>query len=290
MGKILAAVLAFAFCVIGTVPPSACLRDVRAVVLAIVEHFGSVMRSYALVRRVAGDEELQAARNRRTEDLLVYLALARFRKRPPIGKLPIGLQRDLREFFGTYKRACQQADELLFQAGSAEAIDEACRRSAIGKLLPNALYVHRTAVESLEPLLRVYEGCARAYLGEIEDATLVKLHRFSGKISYLAYLDFEMAPHPALSRSVKLSLRSRDLDCWDYESSENPPVLHRKETFLEPSDPLYPKFARLTSQEERNGLLDDTATIGTRAGWEARLAERGFELRGHRLVRAKLAQ
>jgi hypothetical protein len=43
------------------------------------------------------------------------------------------------------------------------AIDDACHRSAVGKLLPNALYVHRTALEALDPLLRVYEGCARAY-------------------------------------------------------------------------------------------------------------------------------
>ena len=41
------------------------------------------------------------------------------------------------------------------------------------------------ALESLEPLLRVYEGCARAYLGEVEEANLIKLHRHSGKVSYL---------------------------------------------------------------------------------------------------------
>ena len=39
-------------------------------------------------------------------------------------------------------------------------MDEACRRSSLGKLLPNALYVHRSAFDRLEPLLRVYEGCA----------------------------------------------------------------------------------------------------------------------------------
>jgi hypothetical protein len=34
-----------------------------------------------------------------------------------------------------------------------------------------------------------------------------------------------------------------------------------------------------------------TAGIGTRAGWEARLCETGFMLRGHRLVRRRnLAQ
>jgi hypothetical protein len=43
---------------------------------------------------------------------------------------------------------------------------------------------------------------------------------------------------------------------------------------------------RLTRQEERAGLLGDTATIGTRSGWADRLRERGYALRGHRLVRA----
>jgi hypothetical protein len=35
------------------------------------------------------------------------------------------------------------------------------------------------------------------------------------------------------------------------------------------------------------GLLDDTASIGTREGWQRRLAERGFTVRGHRLVRRR---
>ena len=151
--------------------------------------------------------------------------------------------------------------------------------------MPNALYLHRSAVESLEPLLRVYEGCARTYLGEIEDTNLVKLHRVSGKVSYLSYPDFETDPHPTLARSVKLNLRTRELDCWEYLSSDTPPILHRKETFLPADHPLREKFARLTRQEEQHGLLEDTATIGTRNGWNARLQERGFTLRGHRLVR-----
>ena len=64
-----------------------------------------------------------------------------------------------------------------------------------------------------------------------------------------------------------------------------PPILHRKESFLPPGHALVAKFARLTLQEEKHGLLDETATIGTREGWERRLAERGFTVRGHRLVR-----
>src|SRR3954452_20839011 len=142
--------------------------------------------------------------------------------------LPLGLQRDIRAFFGSYAKACRQADDLLFRAGNAEAVDEACRRSEVGKLLRNAHYVHRDALDALEPLLRVYEGCARAYLGEVEGANVIKLHRRSGKVPYLVYPDFEADPHPALLRSIKLSLRTRELDCYDYATSANPPVLHRK--------------------------------------------------------------
>jgi DNA phosphorothioation-associated putative methyltransferase len=213
------------------------------------------------------------------------VALGRFGRRPPMTASPIGLQRDIRAFFGSYTKACRQADDLLFGAGNANAVDEACRQSKIGKLLPNALYVHRSALESLDPLLRVYEGCARSYLGEIEDANLIKLHRHAGKVSYLIYPGFETDPHPALFRSVKLSLRTREIDWFDCAGSANPPILHRKETLLTPDHPLHARFARLTAQEEKHGLLDDSATIGTRDGWEARLKAAGFALRGHRVVR-----
>jgi DNA phosphorothioation-associated putative methyltransferase len=95
-------------------------------------------------------------------------------------------------------------------------------------------------------VLRVYEGCGRAYLGQVEGTTLVKIHRRSGKLSYLVYPDFDTDPHPALVRSIRLSLRDRRLDCYDYAEADNPPVLHRKETFLAPDHPLHAKFARLT--------------------------------------------
>jgi DNA phosphorothioation-associated putative methyltransferase len=249
--------------------------------LEVVARFGSLKRAFALVRRVTGPDEWDALRQRRTEDYLVYLALARFRQRPPFSRLPRGLQRDIKAFFGTYTRACRQADELLFQAGDADAIDAACQRSPVGKLLPNALYVHTSALDHLEPLLRVYEGCGWAYLGEVEGANILKLHRFSGKLSYLVYPGFDTDPHPALSRCVKLSLRTRQIECYDYADSDNPPVLHRKETFLHAEHPLYAKFARLTEQEEQHGLLDDSATIGTRAGWHEHLRQAGFTLHGH---------
>jgi DNA phosphorothioation-associated putative methyltransferase len=179
--------------------------------------------------------------------------------RPALSQLPRGLRADIRAFFGTYAKACRQADELLFRVGDASAIDEACTRAPVGKLLPDDLYVHHSAVDALGPLLRIYDGCGRAYLGEVEGANISKIHRRSGKISYLVYPDFESDPHPALLRCIRLSLRTRELHCYEYgdpkkgtgtsktrsqspfSGSANPPILHRKETFLTPDHPLHAK-------------------------------------------------
>jgi DNA phosphorothioation-associated putative methyltransferase len=267
---------------LGRLPEAEELPEVES----LCERFGSVRRAFGLVRRLVGDDVLDGIARRRRDDMLVYLALARFGKRPGLGQLPGTLRRDVRAFFGAYGRACAEADQLLFRAGEATAVDEACRRAMIGKLLPDDLYVHRDALDQLEPLLRVYEGCGRAYLGEVEGANLIKIHRRSGKLSYLVYPDFDTDPHPALLRCVRLCLRTRRLDCYDYAGSANPPVLHRKECFLHPDDPRHPRFARLTAQEEKHGLLDDASSIGTRQGWSQRLAERGFTLKGHRLIRS----
>lgn len=252
-----------------------------------VERFGSLKRAFSLIRRVTGNEQWEEIRHGRAEDLSVYLAMANFRRRPKLSQLPPRLRRDVREFFRTYKRACEAADELLFAAGDAEAIDAACQHSKIGRLSSNALFVHRDAIGELEPLLRIYEGCARAYLGEIDTASVVKLHRFSGKVSYLSCPEFDSAAHPRVARTVKLSLRNLRLDCYDNTQSDNPVLLDRKESMVGADYPGRDKFARLTRQEEKQGLLDESTDILNRQQWRTRLELLGFEHRGHRLVRRK---
>ena len=71
----------------------------------------------------------------------------------------------------------------------------------------------------------------------------------------------------------------------DYTTSPNPPILHRKETFVASAHSLHAKFARLTRQEELKGFYEVPAHIGTRRAWEELLAEKGLVLRGHRLIR-----
>ncbi|MCY2977215.1 MAG: DNA phosphorothioation-associated putative methyltransferase [Planctomycetota bacterium] len=249
----------------------------------VITIFGSLRRAFKLIRKVTGSDPWDTLRQSRIDDLRVYLALARFPKRPSFSRLPVGMQRDIKEFFGGYKSACDSADVLLFESGRTELVDAACQRSKIGRLTSNALYLHRSAISALEPILRVFEGCANAYLGDVEDANVVKLHRFSGKISYLACPRFETHPHPPVRRTIKLSLRNLFLQCIDHTENKNPLLLDRKERMIEADHPWQQRFARFSLLEAQHGLIDDSTDMRLALQWHAKLQEAGMMIKGNRL-------
>lgn len=246
--------------------------------------FGTIRSAFAAVRRVTGADRWTLVEERARRSFLVYLALAAFGGRPRFRDLPIDLQLDVRDLFGTYKNAVTEANRLLYAVGDVGAVERAARTAAVGKLTPEALYVHVSAVDALPPLLRVYEGCGAALSGTVDEATIVKLHREKPQVSYLGYPNFDRDPHPALSTVIVARLGILKLSFRDFRQSDNPPILHRKETFVGHEYPGRDKFVRLTEQEERHDLLC-SATIGTRRGWEHALAEKSLELRGHQVRR-----
>lgn len=256
-------------------------------VAGIEDIFGSVRRAFRVVERATETTEWNDIADERAAELLIFLALSRFDGRPTYSRLPRGIQLDVKSFYSTYSNACARADELLFSVGDLSIIGELCVSSPLGKVTPEALYVHESALDSLAPGLRVYEGCARAYIGRVEAANVVKLNRREPKVTYLSYPDFDSDPHPALAGSLSVHLQSFRVKTRDFTGYRNPPILHRKEVFVSEDYPLHAKFARLTRTEESKGLYEDTSRIGTREGWNAALESRGLCLRGHRVVRSK---
>jgi hypothetical protein len=49
---------------------------------------------------------------------------------------------------------------------------------------------------------------------------------------------------------------NREVNHRDYSDTENPFILHRKETFVTPDYPRYQQFAALTRPEEALGFAD----------------------------------
>lgn len=250
------------------------------------EEFGSPRAAFAVIRRLTGDEPWDRVRDARASDLLVYLALARFGRRARPSELPDDLRFDIRDLFGSHKAACEQADRLLFAIADADRVAEACRVARVGKKLPTALYVHVDALGELAPVLRVIEGAARALIGQVDEATLVKIHTDQPAVSYLDYPDFDTDPHPALRSGYIVRLDSLRADYRDYSHHSNPPILHRKEAFVATDDPRRVRFERLTRQEVRAGLYEEPDRIGRRLSWEKLLESHGLRYEGHRLRRA----
>lgn len=159
-----------------------------------------------------------------------------------------------------------------------------------GKRLPGAVYLIGPGDDpGIPSLLRITVAELRKRLEIDPEFNLLKFHTASPKISFLSYPDFERVPHPALAESVIVDLITGRTRRDDYRKRANPPILHRKETFLPPEHPLHEKFAKLTRQEEAAGLLEDTARIGFRINWERILAEKGLGFKGHRLVEKTVA-
>ena len=250
----------------------------------LVEVFGSVRRAFRIILTVTNIDEWNLITKERTRDLLVYLALAQFDGRPAFGQLPLGIQRDVKAFLSSYKNACAKADDILFSLGKQDVVTGACQASNIGKLTPTALYVHESAIAALSPTLRLYEGCAHGYLGRVEGANVVKLHRNEPKISYLTYPSFQELPHPELAFSVTVHLQTFRLKRRSYISSRNRPILHRKELLVSPDHPRHEMWARLTRIEETKGLFENTDRIGLKNGWNEVLSQKGLYLKGHRLL------
>jgi DNA phosphorothioation-associated putative methyltransferase len=181
--------------------------------------------------------------------------------------------------WGVYKSALDEANRFLFSVGDPEAVSTACRAATVGKILPEALYVHKSAENDLPALLRLLIFAGWLIVGEISH-DLVKIAIDGRALSFLSYSDFDDDPHPCLLRSVRVYLPKATFAIRDYRSATNPPILHRKDTMVRPDYPHFERFKQLTAKEEALGLLS-AAGIGFRDSWQSLLKASGAEIVGH---------
>ena len=250
----------------------------------IVSTFGSVRRAFRVIEIVTDRQEWVNIADKRRIDVLVFLALRQLEGTFKLSELDKLIQADVRAHHRSFASAMDTATRLLYSAGKPDALNIAARSSAVGKLTPSALYLHADAMVSAPALLKVYEGCARRVTGELPEANIVKLHRDSLRVSYLSYPTFDTDPHPAISASTVVDLRTLKFKRYIYRSESNLPILHRKETFLNKTDPRYDIFAELTKAEVEAGLYANPSEIGYRDQWEQRLKDASLRIEGHRLL------
>ena len=153
-----------------------------------------------------------------------------------------------------------------------------------GKRLPTALYVFAPDESALPQELARFVGKLRHRLELSPDFNILKFSAADFAISFLCYPEFLQLAHPVLQESVRIHLATGAVKRTDFRTHSNPPILHRKETFLPPEHPKRTLFSRLTKAEVAAGLYQETSTIGFRENWEQLLREKGLQIRGHQLI------
>ena len=244
--------------------------------------FHSFNRAWRVILQATDADDWETIADKRRQDLLVYLALNGLGDRPSLRRLPAQIRNDIKGLFDNYQKACTLADLMLYSLSKPDIVADCCEDSAIGDKQHGSLSVHVSALEELDPLLRLYEGCANRTIGRLDGATIIKFHARKPQISYLFYPDFDTNPHPALHTAMHIDLRDLSVSYQDYSDVYNPPLLVRKEAFVSPSYPHYEKFAKLTRQEEKLGILDGGAVRKYRE-WVQCLEDNCVKIKGHRL-------
>jgi DNA phosphorothioation-associated putative methyltransferase len=156
-----------------------------------------------------------------------------------------------------------------------------------GKKLPTAVYLAPTNPSLLPNELLDTIQRAEVALKPDSAWNLLKLHTDQLAITFLSYPDFEDDPHPVLAEATRINLNTGIVVRTDYRQRANPPILHRKETFLPPGHPRVTEYAALTSAEEQAGLYRDPSRIGLRLYWHTLLKRLGFSHDGHKLIKLR---
>ena len=244
---------------------------------------GSKGRLLSLIREKLDHKLYEANRERKRLEigaslLSLYLPKRRF---PKVEELPGDIRLDIESLWSSYRKATAMASEFLFELGKPGTVERACKSSKVGKHLPESLYVHRSAVSSIPAHLRVLISCSELIVGAIP-YDLVKFKHHGRSLSFLFYENFDEDPHPPLGLSIKVDLSQGMNFVRDYRQSENRPILHRKELFVDADYPMRELFANLTSQEEASGVLDEK-NIGYQKQWLDLLKARNLVTDGHEL-------
>ncbi len=240
---------------------------------------GSVPRAMALFSERFGDQTLEAARKRRRDDLLVYLAASRLRKHVPFSKLSTGLQRNIRNFFGSYAEAEHRAIELMFAAGDVDEIELAVQQPGIGWFDPVERHftVHRSMLGELPSILRVFVECGARLFGDPREADLIKFHLRSRKLTFQHYENFESDPFPRLLLRIKIDLPRMFVTVFDHAAGSDRQFLYFKERFLPVTFPGHDRMTHISHRLRRLGFDEKTIGFGpTETELKRLLAERNL--------------
>lgn len=162
---------------------------------------------------------------------------------------------------------------------NAEQFKELIKKVKTAKKLPDAIYFHKDAFgDAPIELTKFIKIVAKALKIEEKDYDLIKLFKSDFRLSLLSYPDFYTDSYPALKQSVTVDLGKLSHRITQYHDSDNPPILHRKETMIPTSHEYHPLFCEITAEGETANLYENTRMIGFKNSWLRLIESKGYQL------------
>ena len=220
---------------------------------------GSLPAALRLFVERFGQETLEAVRQKRKEDLMVALAIYQFRKKTLFKSLSPDIQNDIKGFFGSYTAANEACKELLFAAGDPGELDLAIEELDYGWVdqREGHFTIHRSLLEQLPVILRVYIECGCLLYGNPYEADLIKIHIRSKKLTLIHYDDFEGKHLPELKLRIKINLRNLFVNVFDYQYEEQTQILFFRDRFVGNEYPALAKMQMFSKRLNKHGFHQD---------------------------------
>ena len=256
---------------------------------------GSPQQAFKLACEQYDIDDFHQAENERREDLLIYFALQQFCKRRQYKTMPEQLKRDIKSFFGNYRRVIEESRALLFSLSRPELIHQACaqahERLPASVLNPNhSLILHARFAQDLPTPLRVYIGCAAQLYGETDDMDLIKIHIRSGKLTLMIYDGFETQPIPMLKERIKINMRAGHTEFFDYGYGDyEPQPLYWKSQFIDESFSDYGKQKSFDTKLASLNIPEMSMRYGPSLGTlnEVLRSKHQLKIQGYRFFKQK---
>ncbi|MDE1318076.1 DNA phosphorothioation-associated putative methyltransferase [Vibrio aestuarianus] len=252
---------------------------------------GSHKKTFTLLGDMFDTQAFKQAERRRKEDLLLYFSIGLFEKRKPYTQQPENLKRDIKALFGDYNTAINLATELLFAIADKPLIQAQCEKAH--QLLPasvlnpdHSLIFHKSWLDELPLLLRVYVGAGLQMYGELDESIdLIKIHIRSGKLTLTRYDNFDNSV-PYLVERIKIKMAEQDIDFFDYVDERNRPPLLNKHLYLSSKHSNYKK--QLSFDKRLAKLLDldtDREIQLANSEFQFYLTQKNKEISGYTLTK-----
>lgn len=159
----------------------------------------------------------------------------------------------------------------MFAAGDSDELEIAVAQLGFGHLddREGHFTIHRSLLDELPVILRVYVECAARLYGDPRECDLIKIHLHSRKLTFHYYSDFDTTPLPELLTRIKIDLKRLFVSVIDHTTGPEHQILFFKERFLPKDHPDRPKMDRFSAKLRKLGLREETIGYGpSKEKWE----------------------